>query len=179
MENSSSIKNMNTIGSVNVFSMQEDSGICSYNKFLGSYKDIFPYKEFSNFTLGSKSLVTYHHHFNVTDSITIGENVVFGGIHTQVWSHGFDVHRTMIQSPITIGNDIYIGSGVIICQGVSIADNSIIGAGTVISKSINESGFYVSNQLIRKSELQSYLNVEDTITKDGYKFYRKINTNEK
>jgi acetyltransferase-like isoleucine patch superfamily enzyme len=174
MESNSCIKHRNTIISINNFILKEDSGIGSFNKFIGSYKDIFPYKEFCNLTLGKKSLITYYHYFNVTDSITVGENVVFGGIHTQVWTHGFDVHRVMIQSPINIGNDIYIGSGVIICQGVSIADNSIIGTGTVVSKSINESGFYVSNQLLQKSRRHHYDEQNYVISYKGSQFIRIV-----
>lgn len=39
-------------------------------------------------------------------------------------------------SPITIGNNVWIGSGAIVLPGVSIGDNSIIGAGSVVTRSV-------------------------------------------
>lgn len=38
--------------------------------------------------------------------------------------------------PITIGEDVWIGGGVIICPGVSIGDRTVIGAGSVVTKDI-------------------------------------------
>lgn len=39
-------------------------------------------------------------------------------------------------SPITIGNNVWIGSSAIVLPGVSIGDNSIIGAGSVVTRSV-------------------------------------------
>lgn len=38
--------------------------------------------------------------------------------------------------PITIGNNVWVGGGTIICPGVSIGDNVTIGAGSVVTKDI-------------------------------------------
>lgn len=38
--------------------------------------------------------------------------------------------------PVTIGENVWIGSGAIILPGVTIGDNSIIGAGSVVTKDI-------------------------------------------
>ncbi len=38
--------------------------------------------------------------------------------------------------PIVIGNNVWIGGGAIICAGVSIGENSCIGAGSVVVKDI-------------------------------------------
>jgi len=41
-----------------------------------------------------------------------------------------------ISKPITIGNDVWIGSGAIILSGVTLEDGVIVGAGTVVSKNL-------------------------------------------
>jgi acetyltransferase-like isoleucine patch superfamily enzyme len=174
MENNARIKNMNVIVFVKKFVMAESTTIASHNKFIGARKNISPYEEYCNFSINSESIITNYHHFDIVDMITIGRNVVFGGIHSSVWTHGFDIYHVRIQSPVTIGDNIYIGSGVTICQGVSIAGDTVIGAGTVVSKNINTSGFYISSQLTRKSDISSYSDNKDTVTYQGYKFHRKI-----
>jgi maltose O-acetyltransferase len=41
-----------------------------------------------------------------------------------------------LASPITIGNNVWIGGGAIVLPGVSIGDNAVIGAGSVVTKDI-------------------------------------------
>lgn len=38
--------------------------------------------------------------------------------------------------PITIGNNVWLGGGVIVCPGVTIGDDSVIGAGSVVTRDI-------------------------------------------
>ncbi len=38
--------------------------------------------------------------------------------------------------PVTIGEDVWIGGGSIICPGVTIGDRSVIGAGSVVTRDI-------------------------------------------
>lgn len=38
--------------------------------------------------------------------------------------------------PVTIGCDVWIGGGVIVCPGVSIGDRSVVGAGSVVTRSL-------------------------------------------
>lgn len=40
--------------------------------------------------------------------------------------------------PITIGNNVWIGGGSIICPGVTIGDNTTIAAGSVVTRDIPE-----------------------------------------
>lgn len=39
-------------------------------------------------------------------------------------------------APVKIGNNVWIGGGAIIMQGVTIGDNVVIGAGSIVTKNI-------------------------------------------
>jgi maltose O-acetyltransferase len=48
-------------------------------------------------------------------------------------------------APITIGDDVWIGGGTIVCPGVSIGNNAVIGAGSVVTKNIPNDVVAVGN----------------------------------
>ena len=156
MKAGSKIRMMNNIKLMNEVFMEEGSEINRRNAIIGAYTSWNTDKDKCKLRLGFRSLLTNQCSVDCTNTVNIGADVVLGGKQTQVWTHGFDVERHMISKPITMGNNIYIGSRSIVCQGVTIVDNVVIGAGTCVSKSITESGFYVSNQLVRKSDVRQY-----------------------
>ena len=47
--------------------------------------------------------------------------------------------------PITIGSDVWVGGGAIICPGVTIGSRSVIGAGGVVTRDIPEGVFAAGN----------------------------------
>lgn len=60
------------------------------------------------------------------------------------------------QSPVTIGNGVYIGMDAIITRGVTVGDHVIIGAGSVVTKDC-ESGFvYAGNPARKIASLEEY-----------------------
>ncbi len=56
-------------------------------------------------------------------------------------------------APITIGDDVWIGGGAIICPGVKIGNNSVIGAGSVVTKDIPANVVAVGNPCKVSKEL--------------------------
>lgn len=90
---------------------------------------------------------------DMTGNVIIGAFSVFAGVGSELWTHSY-YHskevpkRFRIDGDIVVGKNVYIGSHCIITPGVSIADNISIGAGTVVSKSLEKSGLYV-NQALR------------------------------
>ncbi len=50
-----------------------------------------------------------------------------------------------LASPITIGDNVWLGGGVIVCPGVTIGDNTTIGAGSVVTKDIPSNVFAAGN----------------------------------
>lgn len=47
--------------------------------------------------------------------------------------------------PITLGDNVWLGGGVIVCPGVSIGENSVIGAGAVVTKDVPANVVAVGN----------------------------------
>lgn len=57
---------------------------------------------------------------------------------------------------ITIGNNVYIGNNALILPGVSIGDNVIIGAGSVVTKSIADNLVVAGNPAIVIKDINSF-----------------------
>lgn len=57
-------------------------------------------------------------------------------------------------SPVRIGNNVWIGVRVIILKGINIGDNSIIGAGSVVTKNVPNNSIVVGNpaKVIRNTD---------------------------
>ncbi|RZL12835.1 MAG: sugar O-acetyltransferase [Hymenobacter sp.] len=73
--------------------------------------------------------------------VTIGSRTMFGpGVQVYTATHPLDyVERGSgleYAKPITIGEDVWVGGGAIICPGVSIGDRAVIGAGSVVTKDV-------------------------------------------
>jgi acetyltransferase-like isoleucine patch superfamily enzyme len=95
---------------------------------------------------------------NCRSNINIGDNVIIGG-GVAIWDtdfHPADYELRRItsnkgkSSPISIGNDVFIGARVIILKGVSIGDRSVISAGAVVNKLVPNDSIVFGNPMIIK-----------------------------
>lgn len=73
--------------------------------------------------------------------IRLGRNVLMApNVHLYTATHPVDaavrVTGRELAFPITIGDDVWIGGGAIVCPGVTIGDGCVIGAGSVVTKDI-------------------------------------------
>ena len=71
--------------------------------------------------------------------ITIGDDVFIAPkCNLTTINHDFNPYNRQATfcKPITIGNRVWMGIGITICPGVSIGDNSIIAAGSVVTKDV-------------------------------------------
>jgi maltose O-acetyltransferase len=84
-----------------------------------------------------------------TCRITIGDYTLFGpGVQIYTATHPLDaMTRRTVESgkPITIGSDVWIGGGAIICPGVTIGSRTVIGAGSVVTRDIPDDVVAVGN----------------------------------
>lgn len=88
----------------------------------------------------------------VNTTITIGEDCLFAD-QIEVWSSDthtiYDEHGDWInhEKPVIIGNGVWVGSRVIILKGVTIGNSSIIGMGSLVTKSVPEGVVCAGNPL--------------------------------
>jgi len=73
--------------------------------------------------------------------VVIGDRCLFGPkvqIYTATHPINWKVRGSLLEygSPITIGSDVWVGGGAILCPGISIGDRSIIAAGAVVTKNV-------------------------------------------
>lgn len=91
--------------------------------------------------LGKNVFINSYCYFMDGGSITIGDNVFIGpycGFYTA--NHPIDYkerNRGMeIALPIRIGNNVWFGANVSVMPGITIGDDCVIGAGSVVTKDI-------------------------------------------
>ena len=94
-------------------------------------------------TIGEHSSIGPHAYVGCSGKIAIGKNVMFGPkCSLFAENHIFSDMETDIKSQgvnqkgITIEDDCWIGSNVVILDGVTIGKGSVIGAGTLVTKSV-------------------------------------------
>jgi len=81
----------------------------------------------------------------ITSNTIIGDNVMMGpNVSVYTSNHNFDnldipmVEQGEIISPVTIKDDVWIGANAIILPGVTIGKGAIIGAGSIVTKDVEE-----------------------------------------
>ena len=82
--------------------------------------------------------------------ITIGNDCLIGpNVQLLAVSHAVEpkqrLQKENFAAPITIGNNVWIGAGVIVLAGITIGDNAVVGAGSVVTKNIAENTVVAGN----------------------------------
>lgn len=103
----------------------------------------------SNIYLGKKCFFNFNCVVLDVCEVRIGDFTLFGpAVQVYTATHPLDpiLRRTQESGkPITIGSDVWIGGGAIICPGVTIGSRSVIGAGSVVTRDVPEGVFAAGN----------------------------------
>ncbi|WHQ37029.1 sugar O-acetyltransferase [Spiroplasma sp. SV19] len=92
-----------------------------------------------NLELGKNSFINFGCSFLDRGGITIGDNVLIGpncNIMTTNHPIAVDLRKATISKKITIENNVWLGANVTVTPCVTIGENSIIAAGSVVTKNI-------------------------------------------
>lgn len=106
-----------------------------------------------NLTFGNNLQVNFDCVFLDCAPITIGDNCLMApGVHIYAATHPVDPkHRKdddeyyELAYPVKIGNNVWIGGKAVICPGVTIGDNCVIGAGAVVVKDVPANSVVAGN----------------------------------
>ena len=125
-------KNVKIIEPVNLYECTLDD-----NVFVGPFVEIQ-----SEVSIGKNTRVQSHSF--VCSNVTIGKDCFIG--HGVMFTNDKFSDRELSKDflPTTIGNKVFIGSNSTLLP-ISICDDVVIGAGSVVTKNITEPGTYAGN----------------------------------
>lgn len=131
--------------------------ILGRNLDLRNYISILVNKN-AELQLGDNFFMNNYCSINCLYSIEIGENVLFGeGV--KIYDHNHEYHfandilnverKKFTTAAVKIGKNSWLGSNVTVLKGVTIGENSIVGAGCVVHKDIPPNSVIVNQQEIK------------------------------
>ena len=103
-----------------------------------------------NIEVGENFYANYNCTILDVGHVKIGKNVMFAP-NVSIFTAGHPVHPDSRNSgyeygiPVTIGDNVWLGGGVIVTPGVTIGNNVVIGAGSVVTKDIPDNVIAVGN----------------------------------
>jgi maltose O-acetyltransferase len=100
--------------------------------------------------IGARTFVNFNLAALDVAKITIGEDVQIGpNVQLLTPTHPIEPEprRAKLEAakPISIGNNVWLGGGVIVCPGVSIGENTVVGAGSVVTRDLPPNVVAVGN----------------------------------
>lgn len=117
-----------------------------------------------NIHVGKKFFANYDCIMLDAGPINIGDNCLLGPM-TCIYTVSHDINPRKraagisYAKPVTIGDNVWVGGNCIILPGVSIGNNAIIGAGSVVTKDVPENAVVAGNpakviRYLEKDELE-------------------------
>lgn len=129
--------------------------------------------------IGNNTYINYNCCFLDSAKVTIGD-YVYMGTNCNIFTPCHPIHHELRKEkvteyalPVTVGSHSWIGGDVVITPGVTIGENCVIGAGSVVTKDIPDNSIAVGNpcKVIRQvnDKDREYINslILDDETKDS------------
>ena len=110
----------------------------------------------TNVHVGKNVVINFNCTFVDDGEIFIGDDCMIGpGCNLATSIHPISPrlrrHKLQYNKPIHIGNNVWFGAGVTVLPGVTVGDNAIVGAGSVVTKDVPSNAIVAGNpaRLIR------------------------------
>lgn len=103
-----------------------------------------------NISIGERTFINFDCVLLDCNRIVIGDEVQFApGVHIYTATHPLDARqrRSGVEYalPVVIGDGAWLGGGAIVCPGVTIGENTVIGAGSVVTRDLPANVLAVGN----------------------------------
>jgi len=103
-----------------------------------------------NIAIGERSFINFDCVLLDCNRITIGDEVqIAPGVHIYTATHPIDAAQRRSGAefalPVVIGDGAWLGGGAIVCPGVSIGQNTVVGAGSVVTRDLPANVVAVGN----------------------------------
>ena len=136
-------------------------------------------------SIGNHVLICPGCRFDSASSITIGDNCMFaaGAYVTDAdWHDIYDRTEAVgITLPVVLKDNVWIGDGAKVCKGVTIGENSVIGAGSIVASDIPPNVIAAGNpaRVIKPLDPDRELIRRETIFRDPEALAQRIDDIEK
>jgi len=102
--------------------------------------------DLNNVSIGDNVFINSGTLFMATGGITIEDDTILAA-NVQLITNNHDLrqHNIITCKPVHLKKNCWIGAGVTILPGVTIGENSVIGAGSVVTKDVEDNVLAVGN----------------------------------
>ena len=125
-------------------------------------------------TIGFNSIIMASKCISIGSDCMIAPNVyIVDSNHGTTSDQLFNTQNNKVES-VKVGDNVWIGSGVIVLPGVTICDNVVVGAGSVVTRSLTEPGTYYGTPAKKDSTIDFICVARQTSKRFPNKIFAEI-----